>query len=236
MGDVGRAAGAAAPAPRRAGPTLVVAGMRFEARIAAGPGIETLYGLRAEALAQALRERLARPCAGVISFGVAGGLAPALLPGKVIVATGIHDGASFWPADAGWLRALSRALPDAAAGTLAGGDDPVTAVAAKAALHAATGALAADMESHIAARIAHAHGVPFAACRVVVDPAAREVPPAAVAGMGADGGTDIVAVLKSLLAAPGQLPDLLRLARDAKLARLGLEAARRRAGVGFGLI
>ncbi|MGO4326053.1 phosphorylase [Cupriavidus sp. 2TAF22] len=214
---------------------LVVTGMRFEARIAAGPGIETLHGLRAEALAQGLRERLAQPCAGVISFGVAGGLDPALLPGKVILATGIRAGASFWPADAAWLRALSRSLPDAVAGTLAGDDSPVTSVAAKSALHAATGALAADMESHIAARIAHEYGVPFAACRVVVDPAARDVPPAAVAGMGADGGTDIWAVLKSLLAGPGQLPDLLRLARDAKRARLGLEAARRRVGTGFGL-
>lgn len=209
--------------------------MRFEARIAAGPGIETLHGLRAQALAQGLRQRLAHPCAGVISFGVAGGLDPALVPGRVIVATAIHDGERSRPVDAGWSRVLSLALPDAVSGSLAGADQAVTSVAAKTALHAATGALAVDMESHIAARVAQEFGVPFAACRVVIDPALREVPPAAVAGMGADGGTDIWALLKALLAGPGQVPDLIRLGRDARVARLGLQAVRGRVGMGFGL-
>lgn len=223
------------PQRQAAGPTLVVTGMRFEARIAAGPGIETLHGLRAEALAQGLRQRLAHPCAGVISFGVAGGLDPALAPGKVIVATAVHDGDTSRPVDASWSRALSLALPQAVAGTLAGSDQAVTSVVAKTALHAATGALAVDMESHIAARIAQEFGVPFAACRVVIDPAQRDVPPAAVAGMGPDGGTDILALLKALLAGPGQVPDLVRLGRDARLARLALEVARGRVGAGFGL-
>ena len=44
---------------------------------------------------------------------------------------------------------------------------------AKAALRATTGADAVDMESHIAARYAEQHSLPFAALRVISDPAHR---------------------------------------------------------------
>ncbi|WP_430869654.1 phosphorylase [Cupriavidus basilensis] len=223
------------PQGRGAAPALVVTGMGFEARIAAGAGVETLHGHRAEALAQALRQRLARPCAGVVSFGVAGGLDPALSPGRVIVATGVCDGGIRLPVDASWSQALCLALPEALSGVLAGTDGAVTSIAGKAALHAASGALAVDMESHIAARVAQEYGLPFAACRVVIDPAGRQVPPAAVAAMGADGSTDMWALLKGLLAGPWQVPDLIRLGRDARVARTALERVRGKLGVGFGL-
>ena len=88
----------------------------------------------------------------------------------------------------------------------------------KQALAAATGALAVDMESHIAARLAAAHGLPFAALRVICDPAARAIPPAAIAGMREDGGTDLGAILRALLRGPGQLPAMIRLAGDARTA------------------
>lgn len=229
---------AAAAGPR----VLVVSGMDFEARIAAGPCHDTLFGLRGSALARALDARLASGPAraaggiqGVISFGVAGGLDPALPPGTILVADGVQDGGTHHGADTDWARALRELLPQAVAGTLAGVDEAVPSVAAKAVLHHATGALAVDMESHIAARAAGAAGVPFAACRVIVDPATREVPPLAVAGMGADGRTDIAAVLLGLLKAPHQLGALLVLGRDAAAARAALRTARRVVGDGFGL-
>ncbi|WP_457912087.1 phosphorylase family protein, partial [Cupriavidus campinensis] len=128
-----------------------------------------------------------------------------------------------------------RALPQAVPGLLAGADTAVTTVADKAALHGLHGALAVDMESHIAARAAQAHGLPFTALRVVVDPADRPVPPLAVAGMGADGSTDIGAIIIGLLKAPHHLPGLLRLGQDAAAARRALQAARRALGEEFGL-
>ncbi len=87
----------------------------------------------------------------------------------------------------------------------------------------------------IAARVARAHGLPFTALRVVVDPADRLVPPLAVAGMGADGSTDIGAILIGLLKALHHLPGLLRLGRDAAAARRALQAARRALGEEFAL-
>ncbi|WP_084084977.1 phosphorylase [Cupriavidus sp. USMAA2-4] len=214
---------------------LVVCGMDFEARLAAAPGVATLYGFRAGALQAALEQGDWPRCAGVISFGVAGGLEPGLAPGAVVLADGVYDGTSLHPADADWLGALRRALPQARVGSLAGADAAVTDLAGKRALHQRTGALGVDMESHLAARFAQARGLRFAACRVVIDPADRAVPPAALAGMAADGSTDVPAVLRSLLRAPGQIGGLLRLARDASAARATLKSVRGRVGAGFAL-
>ena len=97
----------------------------------------------------------------------------------------------------------------------------------KQALASATGALAVDMESHIAARLAAAHGLPFAALRVICDPAGRAIPPAAIAGMREDGGTDLGAILRALLRDPGQLPAMIRLAGDARTAFSFLARCRR---------
>ncbi|WP_224078881.1 phosphorylase [Cupriavidus laharis] len=215
---------------------LVVCGMDFEARIAAGPGCEVVYGLRGAALGAAI-ERRADACTGILSFGVAGGLDPALVPGAVIIATSVRDesnGAST-PADPAWVRTLMQTLPQAVSGALAGSDTAVATLADKAALYAASGALAVDMESHIAARIARSHGLPFAACRVVIDPATRAVPPLALAGMGSDGRTDVGAVMAGLLKSPWQLPALMRLGRDAAAARASLLAVRRAVGQDFAL-
>jgi hypothetical protein len=74
------------------------------------------------------------------------------------------------------------------------------------------------MESHIAARVAARHGLPFAALRVISDAADTTLPPAALAGMRPDGGIAIGAVLASLVQNPAQLPALIRTARDAEKA------------------
>jgi len=218
-----------------AAPVVVLTGMALEARIAGGA--EVIFGLRGEALALALAGRLRRPCAGLISFGMAGGLAPGLLPGAIVIGHGIAGGGASdgaLPTDPTWTTALHAMLPQAAAGLLAGVDAPVAGIRDKAALHAASGALAADMESHIGARLAQQAGVPFAACRVIVDPAGQQVAPAALAGFGADGSVALAPLLRELLLHPGQLPALLRLGSDAAKARSALRLARQELGVRFG--
>lgn len=216
---------------------LAVSGMTFESRIAEGPGVTTLHGFRDRRLEGKLAELLARRPGthrGVISIGVAGGLAPRLQPGAVIVAASVQDGDTLLPCDAAWHDALRAALPQAVSGPIAGMDAAVTTVADKAALHRTRGALAVDMESHIAARAARDCGLPFAALRIVIDPAERPVPPLAVAGMAADGSTDIGAILLGLLRAPWELGGLMRLGRDAAAAKAALARARAMAGTALG--
>src|SRR5262249_24186564 len=135
---------------------------------------------------------------------------------------------------AAWRGRLAARLSAARAGNLAGVDAPVLSPAAKQAL-AAGGALAVDMESHIAARLAAAHDLPFAALRVICDPTERAIPSAAIAGMREDGGTDLGAILRALLAAPSQLPAMIRLARDARAAFAALERCRDMLGAGLQL-
>ncbi|MGN5477375.1 phosphorylase [Cupriavidus basilensis] len=215
---------------------LVVCGMDFEARIAAGPHCEVVVGQRGAALGAAI-ERSAGTCAAIISFGVAGGLDPSLAPGAVVVATSVRDETSglSTQADPAWVRALMQVLPNAVSGAIAGSDTAVVTLADKAALHDASGALVVDMESHIAAGVARRHGLPFAACRVVIDPATRAIPALALAGMGSDGRTDVGAVVVGLLKAPWELPALMRLGRDAAVAKASLLAVRRVVGHDWGM-
>ena len=167
---------------------------------------------------------------GIISIGIAGGLAPGLAPGDWVVASGVVNGRERYATDSAWSSRLLEALPTAMFADISGVDAPVVARADKHRLHQDTGTVAVDMESHIAAKIAARHGVPFAACRVIIDPAERTLPPAALVGMRADGKADVWAVARSLLRQPRQLFALMRVVADARAARSALFQGRRRLG------
>lgn len=212
-------------------PVLAVCGLAFEAAIARGPGVAAIHGPGA-----ALGERLDRlPCRGILSFGIAGGLDPALPAGACVLARAVVTGEDELAADQRWLRSLQAALPQAVAGTIAGSADPVADAAAKAMLRKRSGACAVDMESQMAALAARRLGVPFAALRVVADPAHRQVPACALAALGGDGRTAFLPLLFALAAKPAELPMLAVLAADALVARRRLRAARADAGALFGV-
>jgi hopanoid-associated phosphorylase len=225
-----------APAPPDVAPVLVVCGLAFETLIAAGPGVIAVRGpgpARVAAGIDALAGRgdgAAPAWAGILSFGCAGALDPALRAGDCVVASSVAGGPDTLAADPAWMQGLAARLPRARCGPVAGLDAPLASSAAKAQLWQAGGALAVDMESHAAALAARRLGLPFAAVRVVLDPAWRSLPPCALKGMREDGGTDLAALLRELARAPGQLGPLLLLARDAWRARRALRAVRAQLG------
>ncbi|WP_322087148.1 phosphorylase [Burkholderia sp. BCC1999] len=213
-------------------PVIAVTGMAFEARIARGNGVEAVFAARADRLERALADVTARGCAGIVSFGTAGGLSPDLAPGALVIASAIDGPFGRVETDAGWSTRLVASLHDTPVwarvtrGTIAAVGAPVVSEQEKTSLHHAKGALAVDMESHIAAAFAAARGVPFAVCRAIVDPAWRTLPRAATAGLRDDGSTAILPILRELLKQPSQLGPLLQVASDARAARTTLIQAR----------
>jgi hopanoid-associated phosphorylase len=214
-------------------PVVAVTCLSFEARIATGPGVIVLCG-DAPRLAPAIEAAIARGSSGIISFGIAGGLDPDLAPGNWVVAAKVVSDFGRFPTDRTWSKRLLAALPSAIHADIAGVDRPVVHSSTKHRLRAATQTVAVDMESHIAARVAAAHGLPFAACRVIIDPAQRTLPPAALVGLRPDGTPDAGAVLRSLVRHPGQFFALLRTALDARAAHAALFGGRRQLGPGLG--
>jgi hopanoid-associated phosphorylase len=206
---------------------LIATGLRREARVMAGDGIAVIAGGGdAERLEQALEAAIGS-VSGVLSSGFAGALDPELGVGEIVIG-GVSGSESF-------AKRLAKLLPHARIGLVAGRDQVAGSATEKRALWAETGALAVDMESHIAARVAARHGLPFAALRVISDEADATLPPAALAGMRPDGGIAIGAVLGSLLRKPRQLPALLRTGRDAGVAFQALRSVHhvlRRSGIG----
>src|ERR1700760_4350975 len=91
-------------------PVIVVTGMAFEARIARGEGVEVVYAARADLLERALSAAVARGCSGIISFGTAGGLAPGLQPGSLVVADGVEGPFGRLQTDRPWSDGLAAAL------------------------------------------------------------------------------------------------------------------------------
>lgn len=150
-----------------------------------------------------------------------------------MVASGVVAAHKRYPTDRDWTRRLLQALGSAVHADIAGVGAPVIEPAGKRSLRDATSSVAVDMESHIAAEAAEAHGLPFAACRVIIDPAHRALPPAALVNLRLDGTPDVVAVLRSVISQPRQLPALIRVAADARAAQLALRAGRQRLGDGL---
>ena len=214
------------------GGIVAVTSLALEARIALGPGVAVICSQGAR-LAVALDAAVKRGASGIISFGVAGGLAPGLKAGDWIAAATIRTSEQVFASDQAWTRSLLEKLPHAVHADIIGTDRAIAHPFEKQLLHSKTAAAAVDMESHIAARVAAAHRVPFAACRVIIDAADRPLPPAALIGLRPDGTADVVAVFRSVLRQPSQLPDLVRTALDARIARAALRRGREMLGVGL---
>ena len=220
---------------------IIVVGLAFEARIAAGPGVHVICSGDGRNLAAKLTAAIAearslvRGCPGIISFGVAGGLAPQLRPGTCVVGSAILSGSNRMPTSREWSQKLLQTIPDAVSGMLLGVAAPIAHPDDKRALFLKTGAIAVDMESHIVAAVGLKHELPVAAIRVITDPAKRALPVSAVAAMRANGTTDIVAMLRSALSRPRELPALFQTALDARAARATLVRGRNLLGSAFTL-
>lgn len=217
---------------------LVLTGLQREARISAGEGVATLCsGGDSRALADRL-ESFAPPTGGVLSFGLGGGLALGLRSGDLVIASHVAGAGASLEADREWHSRIVSAIEGKHTvhrGQLAARDFVLTQAADKAALHLESGALAVDMESHIAAEYARQHGLPFAVIRAVSDPVTRSLPDIATDALRPDGKVDLSKVLAGVLRRPGQIPALISAGIDSERAFASLRRVRRLLGPLFGL-
>lgn len=212
---------------------LAVTGLKREAEIAGVQGVVALAGGGDRAALEARLEALHGDIKGVISVGLAGALSPLIKVGEVVIADQVIGKSESWRCSSEWRVALAARLASAHQGSVAASDVIVESAEAKSALHDATGALAVDMESAIAARFAARRNLPFAVLRVISDDASHVLPKAALVAMKPDGGIAVGRVLGSLLRHPFQLGALIRTARTSNKAFKELFRCANLLGVGL---
>jgi hopanoid-associated phosphorylase len=212
----------------------VICGMRSEAALLPrGTAFACTGGNAARAYDEAQR-LLAEGAAGLLSFGIAGGLDPALRPGDLIVGTGVVVGDHTLPCDAAWAERLHAAVPGAKPGAIYGAANAVTFPAEKDSLFRRTRAVAVDLESAGMALACAEAGRPCAVLRAIADPASRAIPPSALKGLTPMGRIDSLPVLRSLLANLGEAGGLMRLGMETRTALGSLADAARRLGPALG--
>ena len=212
-------------------PVLIVTGLVQEARIAAGPGMMVICSSSDPRQLRALLATLdSSTFRGVISFGVAGGLDPSLKSGDVVVATEVLAGDTRWlaalPLNEQVIASVALGRRRVVRGGLAGVERVIAAKICKAALRSETGAAAVDMESHIAAAYATAAGLPFAALRVISDPASRALPALAMSAIKSNGDIDLRKVLRGVARNPMTLRALVSTGIDFNRALRSLRGCR----------
>jgi adenosylhomocysteine nucleosidase len=211
-----------------------------------------------------LEEGVAAGATAILSMGLAGALAPMLKPGDWVVGTIAPTGmqrrewsvgagadrpaekkrwspppsnAARWgEGSGGWVERIGRLLPEATVGRIHADGEMACTAEQKHDLQKATRALAVDMESHVAARVAARHGLPFAVARVISDAADKTLPMAARVAMSPTGGVKLGSILWALIKRPWQLPALIGVGQDAGRAmRRLVRGYDMLAGAGFAL-
>lgn len=212
---------------------LAAVGMLREARLVerhgAGIGVRAVAGGGRADLLEARLKAALEGAEAILSFGLGGALDPSLEVGAVVVATEVLRPRRRWETDAAWRDFMLKRLPGARPGAVYGSGEMVLSALDKDKLRGQGGAVLVDMESHVAAKVAAERGLPLGVLRVVSDTATTSLPGAVRAGLGEDGSMNLTGVLAALARAPGQLPALIRVGRDADLAFKSLDRAAARA-------
>jgi len=203
---------------------LCTTGLAAEAKIARGAGLATVVGAGDHRRTVSIVEEAASQAECLVSFGIAGALAPRLKPGDIILSTEVVDDDRTWLSSERLRPLISDLALELGAyeGPVLGSRMVLATKAAKRRAWQNTAAIAVDMESVVVARAAAALGIPFVVLRAIADPASRELPPAALLPLDDNGKPMIGQVLASVMRRPQQLPTLFSVAREARQALAAL--------------
>ena len=196
-----------------------------------GGTLVAVTGMGCSAAAKGAAALVAAGATALASFGLAGGLDPALHAGAILLPAEVvgADREGVRTAQ-GWRERLASALSThqpTRGGRLLTMPRAIGSVAEKARLFQMTGAAAVDMESLAVGEAANEHQLPFVAVRVIVDSAADVLPGAVTAAADREGHLHIRRLIGALARAPGELAPLIRLACHYRAANRALAAVAR---------
>jgi adenosylhomocysteine nucleosidase len=199
-----------------------------------------LSGMGQEAAREGALALVEAGVTALVSFGVAGGLAPGLRSGTLLCPSCVLDERSHdYRPDPAWRAALIRQLaltnvPLVDEGSLLSLPRPLLDTAEKSAMRERHQSVAVDMESAAIAAVADAHQLPFMVLRAIVDERDDNVPVALQAGIDAWGRPLAGRMFVTLLRHPGLLAELPRLAGRMGKATRALRTAALAAGSAWG--
>jgi hypothetical protein len=205
---------------QRLATVLCTSGLAIEAKIARAAGFAVVIRAGDRDRSAALVAATAAKTECLVSFGIAGGLAPQLGAGTVIVSGEVVSERCRWVAEPQyrrWVSEFARSI-GAVEGPVLGASSILATQMEKRRAWVATRTLAVDLESEIVARTATALGIPFIVLRTIADTARRDLPPASLIPLGPDGEPHVFRVLAAVLRRPFQVAGMIGLARETRIA------------------
>ncbi len=194
-------------------------------------GILQISGMGPERAGMAAAALAEKSPTALVSWGTAGGLAPALRPGDLILPEKvIGKNGSVYRTDKEWMRRLAAPLnlsTECPAGTLVETTSFLTRSEEKKDLFLRTGGFAVDMESAAVGAVAGQHGIPFIVIRAIADPAEMNAPSWCLSIVNEFGRLRPLRLLAELSRNPGGLLPLLRLGLQVRAARKTLTHVKR---------
>ncbi len=217
----------------------IVTGLLSEAAIIRGYGsakhelplLATAAGHDAHHVTRAAQGLIEQGANALVSFGLAGGLAPEARAGNLVIAGRVCDGeGNIIEGDLAWAsRAQATFARQFAAPVrnivMASGNKPVASVVEKARLYGASAAYAVDMESLPVAQVAAEKNLPFIAVRAIVDDASSHLLPAALHAQNGDGSINYGRLFRCLAESPWDIFSLISLGLKGAKASATLRAA-----------
>jgi len=199
---------------------LCTSGLAAEAKSARAAGFPVVIGAGDRERTAALVASALQQASCLMSFGIAGALAPHLRPGDVVISAEVVSAGQRWTAAEPFQSRVAALAQEIGAfeGAVLGASAILATEAEKSRAWRNTGALAVDLESDVVARIASRAGIPFLVARTIADTAYRELPPAALIPLSEAGTPNLARVLASVLRRPQQIATLIGLARETRMA------------------
>jgi adenosylhomocysteine nucleosidase len=188
-------------------------------------------GMGPRRAALASRTLLENGATALLSWGSAGGLAPKLFPGNLILPkTVIASDQSLYHVETSWHQRLCNRLKghvDFHTEPLVESTTVICTPAEKAVLFLQTGAIGVDMESGAVATVAQEARIPFMVVRAIADSADTTIPDSSLNSVDEFGRLSCLKLIQGLAVHPGELFTLVRIARNYRAAQRTLSIVAR---------